>query len=216
MSCPLLVGALIVAFFPFYSAFAPSVSSYPRKSGQLVIYLVRERWHTGLILPSELAQRCIPEVAQLPSTPWVDFGWGEADFYQTPGFHLRLALKAILRRNESVLRIAAVPSDLQRYYGHNSWIRPLCIDSVTAERLCTFLSHTIFRDSTGSAILTSAHAGGWIRFYKAQGTYWGLQTCNTWVAQALNFAGLRLRWQGIVVAEQLFAAISHYPCHTSP
>jgi uncharacterized protein (TIGR02117 family) len=184
-------------------------------TGQVQLYLVRERWHTGIVLPRSLAERCIPEAASLPPAPWVDIGWGEADFYQTPGFDLRLAAKAILWRNESVVRLAAVPPELHRFYGAESWLLPLCLDSAQFERLCHFLWHSLRRDSLGNALLSSLQASGWVRFYRAHGTYWGLQTCNTWVAQALSAAGLPLVWHGIVLAEQLFARVSCFRCpHT--
>ncbi len=204
----LYAGVTVAALLPILT---PRDRGRPHAE-EVILYLVRERWHTGILLPSELAARCIPEVAHLPPTPWVDIGWGEADFYQTPGFELGRALKAILRWNESVVRLAAVPADLQRYYGRTAWLLPLCLDSTAAERLCTFIRHTFRRDSAGKASLSSVQAGGWVHFYKARYTYWGLQTCNTWVARALNEAGIRLPWQGIVIAEQLFAAVQPYRC----
>lgn len=181
---------------------------------EVLFYLVRERWHTGIVLPRNVAERCFPEARHLPPSAWVDIGWGEADFYQTPGFDLRLALKAIFRHNRSVLRLAAVPADLQRFYGEG-WLLPLCLDSLALERLCLFLFHSVPRDSSGGAFLSSIHAGGWVRFYHARGTYWGLQTCNTWVARALRSAGLPLPWHGLVLAEQLFALAQRYRCPTS-
>lgn len=205
---PLLGGVALVALFPMGLAREPK----PPAAGVVTIYLVRERWHTGIVFPSDLAARCIPEVDHLPPTPWVDIGWGEADFYQHPEFELGLALKAILHWNASVVRLAAVPAHLERYYGPTSWLLPLCLDSTAAQRLCTFIGETFVRDTAGQAFLSSVQAGGWVRFYQARYTYWGLQTCNTWVARALNAAGIRLRWQGIVVAEQLFTAVQPYRC----
>ncbi|MCS6966384.1 MAG: DUF2459 domain-containing protein [Candidatus Kapabacteria bacterium] len=213
---PIVTFASLVAF-PFLPLLAEFIDrEKPAHERDVTIFLVREHWHTGIIVPYDLALRCIPEVAHLPSTAWIDFGWGEADFYQTPGFDLRLALEAILHWNESVLRVAAVPQDLRRYYGQDSWLLPLCLDSARLRRLCQFLQHTLVRDSSGQAILTSSQAGGWVRFYKARGTYWGLQTCNTWVAKALASTGLRIWWQGIVVAEQLFAVVRFYRCPRGP
>lgn len=180
-------------------------------SGKTLLYLVRERWHTGILLPRAVAERCLPEVRHLPFSPWVDIGWGEADFYQTPGFNVQLAVKAIVRHNRSVLRLAAVPADLQGFYS-DGWLLPLCLDSLALQRLCMFLFHSALRDSLGGALLSSVQASGWVRFYHARGTYWGLQTCNTWVAQALQSAGFCIPWQGVVLAEQLFAFAQRYRC----
>ncbi|MCS7177481.1 MAG: DUF2459 domain-containing protein [Candidatus Kapabacteria bacterium] len=209
-------GLLSVSVGVLSALLTAPLPASPTPAATTTIYLVRERWHTGIVIPRHVAIRCIPEVAHLPPTPWVDLGWGEAEFYQTPGFDLRLALEAIFLWNESVLRIAAVPQELRRYYGPESWLLPLCLDSAAIARLCSFLQHTLVRDSQGQAILTSSQADGWVRFYKAHGTYWGLQTCNTWVAKALAAAGLRIGWQGIVVAEQLFAAVQFYRCPQAP
>jgi uncharacterized protein (TIGR02117 family) len=206
-------SGLLAAFL--FTVAAPATEERRTTKGSVTIYLVRERWHTGIVVPFPLARRCIPEVEELPPSAWVDIGWGEADFYQTPGFDLRLALKAILRHNESVLRLAAVPSDLRRYYGRNSWLLPLCLDSLAAARLCAFLQQAVLRDSLGRAIPTSVHAGGWVRFYRARGTYWGLHTCNTWVARALHSAGFPIHWHGIVLAEQLFAIMHQHRCLTA-
>lgn len=206
----LLLGLTGAALGPWIPECVPAARESP--SGGVVFYLVRERWHTGILLPTTFARRCIPEAAHLPEAAWVDFGWGEADFYQTPGFDLRLALKAILRHNASVMRLAAVPAELHRFYGHDSWLLPLCVDSARAYRLCSFLQQSLQRDSTGRALLSSVQANGWVRFYRARDTYWGLHTCNTWVARALQAAGFPIPWRGVVLAEQLFALLQRYRC----
>ncbi len=99
-----------------------------------------------------------------------------------------------------------------RHYGADSWLLPLCLDASARDRLCAFLSGSFVRDTSGRAVLSSIQAGGWVRFYHARGAYWGLQTCNTWVAQALRSAGFAVPQHGIVLAEQLFAQVRRYRC----
>src|SRR5260370_40460405 len=47
------------------------------------VFIVVQRWHSGVVLPrSALALAILPEVADFPGADYLEFGWGDRDYYE--------------------------------------------------------------------------------------------------------------------------------------
>ena len=76
------------------------------------IYIAKSSWHVGIILKVDadlLLQ--IDALKDFGNFGFVDIGWGDAEFYQSPSeFDLYLAAKAILFPTPSVVRVQGYDS----------------------------------------------------------------------------------------------------------
>ncbi len=68
----------------------------PAAVGQEEIYIVSHGWHTGLVVPAKGIQNILPKLRKrFGDIPYIEFGWGDKDYYQAREITSGLTLKAI-------------------------------------------------------------------------------------------------------------------------
>lgn len=154
------------------------------------IFVVIYGWHTGIIVKKDdLPEAVWPEVKDFPDVRYVEFGWGDGDYYQAPDPGLGLALKAAFYSSGSVLHVTGFNVAPKTYF-HGSEIFQIDLSQKALQQLMRFISSTFLR----SAAATPAEARPGLypesRFYSANGKFHLFRNCNTWVAEALHAAGL--------------------------
>lgn len=94
--------AWLVALGALMSAcHGPIASLYPPHGGDRAypVWVVRHRWHTGLVVRREDVPADIwPERDDFPGAEYLEVGWGERDFYQ--------ARRGLQRASDRILRRA--------------------------------------------------------------------------------------------------------------
>ena len=100
-------------FLPLICAgcLGPVAGLYPPPPGAPVhdIYIVNNGWHTGIVLKtSELSCHGKSDLKRFAKYPWVEVGWGDADFYRAPKATASLALQAMFCSPGSVLHVVGV------------------------------------------------------------------------------------------------------------
>ena len=81
------------------------------------IYLVNHGWHVGIVLQrSDIPDKLWPETKGFSNTRYLEVGWGDKDYYQTPNPHLGIAIKAILWPTASVLHIVGFNERVTSYF----------------------------------------------------------------------------------------------------
>ncbi len=174
-----------------------------------VIYLVKIRWHTGIIFKTSQVDTAIWKyIDDFKEYEYVDVGWGDEDFYQHPGFDLDLAVKALFIKTKSTLRISGFNRGIDKYIESTDYAEKLILTNSEYSRLCEYIQST-YDINKNLPVILSEHFGGGVVFYKARGYYTVLNTCNTWIARALNFAGFKLD-DHIIMSEQLFRETIKY------
>lgn len=118
-------------------------------------------------------------------------GWGDREFYQTPGFSLALALKAAFMSTGSVLHVTGFGGAVTHYFPASEIVE-FKLSRQGFERLVGYIHESFARE--GPEALTPLGPGlyGESQFYRARGTFHLLNTCNTWAAKALAAAGYPL------------------------
>jgi uncharacterized protein (TIGR02117 family) len=159
----------------------------------LTIYLVSHGWHVGIVVNTA----DIPDDVRLvhedfSSAGYLEIGWGDRDFYQTPRPHLGIALKAIFLPTPSVLHIVAFNDSVAAYFPHSEIIRVRLSDA-GFQRLIRYIAASYDRDPVGNLIPSGAGLYGVSQFYRSQETYHLFRTCNVWTARALYTAGCPVR-----------------------
>lgn len=124
-----------------------------------------------------------------PEERYLAFGWGEENFYlHTPTWAdltLQNACNALLIPSTSLMH-------LTRYrYKQPHWIE-VNVSKTELARLQAYLQASFALDPQGNK--TTLAEGGYTSrddFYKASGSYSGLNTCNSWVNTGFKESGLK-------------------------
>ncbi len=76
----------------------------------VTVYVVSHGWHTGIVIPADSLGRELSFLKDVfGKTAYYEIGWGEADFYQSEGVTVGLALKAMFWINSTVVHVVSVP-----------------------------------------------------------------------------------------------------------
>jgi uncharacterized protein (TIGR02117 family) len=180
-------------------ALAPALAAAAR--AEKTIYVTSNGWHSGIVIArADLPPGLIPEAADFPGAAYLEFGWGNRDYYTTPRKTLGLALGAALPGDAAVhlAAYAAPPRSYPRYE-----VVTLSLSDEGFRRLVAHLHASFAR---GTAPRAGKIAPGLLpssAFYPGTGTFHLFNTCNTWSAEGLAAAGLAVRTRGVQQAEEL-------------
>lgn len=153
------------------------------------VYLVTQGWHVGLLTESARMHALLPEIAQLPDTRYLEFGWGDGLYYTTSNAGIGLLLRAALLPTPAVMHIAgAGPTPAATF--PNSTIVRLQISEAGMEAMARFIASHIDTSSNGESVYAGEGLYGDSVFMQATGTYILPNTSNRWTARALRAAGM--------------------------
>lgn len=177
------------------------------KEPALTIYLVSHGWHVGIVvkrvdIPDDV--RLVHK--DLSNADYLEIGWGDRDFYQTPSPHLGNALKAIFLPTPSVLHIVAFNDSVVSYFPHSEIIRVRLSDA-GFQRLIRYIAASYDRDPAGNLVPLGVGLYGASQFYQSQETYHLFRTCNVWTARALYIAGCPVRPFLAITADILMSQV---------
>jgi uncharacterized protein (TIGR02117 family) len=195
----------ILIIFLTFACSAPTVEIRGHPDGENLqsVFVAHDRWHAGIVLKkSDIPLALLPEVRDFPWAEYLEFSWGDKDYFPAPDPGIGLALKAAFWSSGSVLHVVGFNGPVRNYYP-------------AAEILEINLSEQDFQDSTKfisdtfsrSQLSTPADARPGLspnaRFYSAEGKFSIFRTCNTWVAEALSAAGLPINPDHVITAGSL-------------
>lgn len=174
-----------------------------------VIYLVKIRWHTGVIFRTEQVDTMLwRSIKDFKEYKYVDVGWGDEAFYQYPGFDIDLAVKALFTKTNSTLRVSGINREIVDYLRNTDYAERMVLTKSEYDRLCKYIQ-SAYSLINNNPVVLSRHSGDAVIFYKAKGYYDMFHTCNTWIARGLIYAGLKIE-EDIILSEQLFRETIKY------
>lgn len=160
--------------------------------GPKSIYVVSHGWHTGIVVRrEEIPEPLLPEKNEYPHANYIEFGWGDADFYMDPDAGVSRALNAAFSSDSSVLHVVWF-DDLAEISLSGVETVELKVGEDELKRLCLFLHNSFERDSAGMSRALRAGYYRQSKFYRSVEQYHLLNTCNVWTAKALREAGFSL------------------------
>ena len=195
---------LIILLIGITFASINSTSASQRK-----IYLVNIGWHVGIIVPVDnVLKRNLPATFDFSDRKYIEIGWGDKTFYQTSNPSCSMAFDALLKSTSSVIHL----------YGFNQTIRTTFKDAEIIEldieednyiKLLYFIHKSFTLNADGSAQLKGPGLYGKENsfFYAANGQFHMFNTCNTWVANAIQSAGIEITSYNIVTSDSLMDAV---------
>jgi len=164
------------------------------------VWVVDHGWHTAIVVRRADVDPAIwPEVNDFAQAALVEIAWGDRDFYMAAEATASLAVKAALFTSGSVLHVAGLgESGLSGIPASD--VVELRISRPGFDRMTRFAHDEYQRDAEGRAVRLGPGLYGASWFYAARSRYHLFSTCNTWVARALQHAGLDVTSAGIVTA----------------
>lgn len=193
-----------VIFFFLHTSPALQVGEEISQSDFQSVYLIKQFWHTALVFTlDQLDTALIPEAKYFSEYNLIDFGWGDEEFYQYPGFDSGLAFSALFYATPSTLRVEGLWYSKEELFNYSEIVVKILVNDSQLKKLNEFISKSVYRDNAGNSVLLSDQAGGKIKFFRSPKSYHLFRTCNTWIAEALEFSGFQIE-TNIILAEQLF------------
>jgi len=177
-------------------------------SGQYTVYIVNNNLHTGIVIPigSESSQ-IISAMKYFKNFRFADFGWGEEKFYQDPHDNYCMGARAIFLPNTSVIRIEGYRNIEEGSFIWSDYTVMLTLTKDQYIKLIIFIENSFKKDTGDELSITSQKHSGSVIFFKSVYRYYLFNTCNTWVAEALNTSGLDVSPFLIITAGQLYDEI---------
>jgi uncharacterized protein (TIGR02117 family) len=153
------------------------------------VFVVRHGWHAGIVVERKDLVALVPSLAaDIGEEGPVEIGWGEERFYQARETTVGMALRAVLQPNPSVLQVVPLPRPAREYFPQSE-LAELRVEEAGYRALAAFVAESFTRTPAGEPIRLSPslYGNGW--FYRAEGSFHAFNTCNTWVATAMEKAG---------------------------
>jgi uncharacterized protein (TIGR02117 family) len=185
-----IVSALALAFLLDGCSSVPlHRESRTECKGPRALFVVSHGWHTGIIVGrGDLVTLLPPLSRDIGHDEYVEVGWGEELFYRsgtgTPG----LALRALFWSTSSVLHVVPFAGP-PRVYFPKSEIVEVWVDAAGYAAALAFVAESFTRAPDGGVVRLGPSLYGGGGFYRAEGSFSAFNTCNTWVARALERTG---------------------------
>lgn len=205
----LIAGLLLVA-----CSSGPHVAQHAGEfsgGGSNPVYVANHGWHTGIVLPAPAIQGRVPELKErFSEAAYLEFGWGDKEFYQAEEMTVRLAMRAIFWPTDTVVRVLALPHNLSDYVSGAGLVK-LCLTSAELLSLSEFIAASFARTADGGIQPLDTAAIHNSQFYAGSGKYHMMNTCNTWTARGLESAGMRLSVSLKLTAGSVMSYLHEHP-----
>jgi uncharacterized protein (TIGR02117 family) len=202
---------LIAVLYLLLGCTANGVPEALREAGPTrPVWLVAPGWHTGLLIRrADIPPERLPERADFPDAEYLEFGWGDRDYYQAPEFDLWITLKAALVPTPGVLHVAGFQTHPAGHFAPDDVLR-IDLPEPRFRRLLDYVHASFAR--RGAARLPPLAPGlyGHSHFYAAAGEFHLFNTCNSWIAGALKAAGLPVSPRRALTARGLLCQVRHW------
>ncbi len=81
------------------------------------VSIVHNSWHAAIVLrKSDLAERTMPELADFPAAQFIEFSWGDKDYFPDPQSGIFGAIKAAMWSSGSVIHLVGFTDTVENFY----------------------------------------------------------------------------------------------------
>ncbi len=158
--------------------------------GAATVFVVSKDWHTSIVLArTDLPDGSIPESGDIPASRYLEFGWGDAEYYPAKDPTFSMALRAGFLPTPSTLHVEGFADEPGiRYPEADVEAVQLDIKGLTA--LVEFIHGSFLRGGEARAQTSAPGLSSGSRFYPAKCKFHFLFTSNSWTARALKDGGV--------------------------
>lgn len=180
----------------------------PNRTDNKTIYIVNHGIHTGIILPQHDADPYMHAFDDFKSAQYIEVGWGDETYYQSPVNTLWMGVKALFLPTHSVLHVASLQSEPTVYFSKKEVIS-LKLSKAGFIRLVEYIDHSFSLNEKKETIKLKKGLYGTSRFYSAKGTFHLFNTCNTWSAGAIHSSGFPINPSFTFTSDNLMYQVKH-------
>lgn len=185
----------------------PQTAPLPSTGAAHTIFVTSNGWHSSIVLArTDLPSGRIPEAADFPKARFLEFGWGDAEYYPAERATVGMTMRAALVPTPAAIHVVGFAVAPARRYP-TAEVIPLSLDAAGLSRLVDFIDASFERGDRARATATGPGLYPTSRFYPALGSFHLLNTCNTWTARALAAAGFGVDESGTASAEGLMRQV---------
>lgn len=199
-----LVG--LTLFFALGAAYPQALSQWAcanKEASCQSVFIVDNSWHAAIVLrTSDLSDKTMPELADFPATQFVEFSWGDKDYFPNPQSGAFAAVRAALWSDGSVMHLVGFSDAVDHFY-RGATVTELRLSTTAYGRMVDYINETFAREKSLGRARAAPGLFPDSRFYPATRSFSLLRTCNTWVAEALEQAGLPIASGFVITAGNL-------------
>jgi uncharacterized protein (TIGR02117 family) len=169
-----------------------------------VVYVVRRGHHTGMVLAvADWPDRNGSVLADFPQARYLEFGWGDAAYYQAPDPTLGVTIAAVFWPTPTVMEV--VPWQVVAQGVEDSETVALRVTDAELQAIAKAIDDSFVQpiSATGNGYNV---ASGRALFYHARGKFHTFRMCNRWTAERLQLAGCSVRPALTMTASQAITA----------
>ena len=172
------------------------------------IFIIHNSWHAAIIVSaSDVSLDVLPELSDFPSAKFIEFSWGDQDYFPDPNSGVWAALRAAFWSRGSVLHLVGFSENVGQFYG-GAEIFELRLAPVAHRQLIHFISASFARSNSHGRAQASPGLFAYSRFYPSTAKFSVLRTCNTWIAEALASAGVPISPGSVLTAGSLASQLA--------
>ena len=153
------------------------------------IYLNTNGIHLDIIIPVSEIDSALISGLKLKDEKYLSFGWGDENFYlNTPTWDdltFKTAFSALFLKSEALIH-------LTKYSKINSEWTVVSLNETQLVKLNTYILNSFKLDKDGNKMVLKNKGYAFNDdFYKANGSYSLIKTCNTWANSALKTSDIQ-------------------------
>ena len=154
------------------------------------IYLSTNGIHLDIILQKkDINPELLKGLTYSKNDNFISFGWGDENFYiNTPNWGdltFNNAFKALFLKSSTLMHVTNFASK------QNDWVK-IEVSKNEIDKIVSYLNNTFLENSNGNKqLLIGKGYSNNDNFYKANGSYSCLKTCNSWVNIGFKKSGLK-------------------------
>lgn len=172
------------------------------------LFIVHNSWHAAIVLgKKDIAPTELPEADDFPGVEFIEFSWGDKDYFPDPHSGVFAAIKAALWSTGSVIHLVGLSGSIEQFY-RDAEIIELRLSLGAFNRLLETLAQTFARAHANGRAPASPGLFPNSRFYPATPKFSLLRTCNTWVAEILESAGIPVSPRSVITAGNLASQLT--------
>lgn len=202
-----LLAAIVLAACASEPARVLGTDATPRPH---TVYVFSNGWHTGVVLArADVSALHVPEAVDLPGAAYLEFGWGDRDYFPAREPTAGMALTAAFASSGAVVHMVGWPAPPHEFYRIEAVAVPL--DARALDRLAQAIGASFERGAGRRAQIMGPGLQKESFFYPARGSFSMFNTCNTWTARTLAAAGIPVSATGVVTAGDLMGHVRAVP-----
>ena len=190
----LVVYPLLIPISYFIVSFVLTCVPYNRffnkNEGEKVIYISSNGVHLDVIIPkADMDKDLLSGLETSDEVNYFSFGWGDENFYiNTPTWNdltLKNATEALFLKSTTLMHVTNYSKEYKK------WIKINCSKKELDELQSHILTSFNLDENGGKQILIDKGYTINDSFYRANGNYSCLKTCNSWVNELLKKSGMK-------------------------